>query len=265
MSAELGARLATPRISRSASRSSPSCTKESAAFALAYTAPSSREVVLALKDLWAGADVLGRGAIVEAWAAPAALKAGGALQLARITQGEPSTLAVLAAAKLYGAGAGLVKDAERERAVGVLQRAVNDGTTAARVLAIHAAGLDRAELLEAVREASKQDADGVVAVAAWSRLAGLDASRAEALEQLLKLAKQDGVTGSGARMALSRAGEAKVLGLLAQDADSASRLQRSQAAQSFALLGAAAKAAALLADADGGVRSAAACAITQMP
>ncbi|MBI4703142.1 MAG: hypothetical protein HY744_18650 [Deltaproteobacteria bacterium] len=241
-----------------AARRDPDTQVRRAAIA-ALGAAGGRDVVLSLKDLWPGATAQGRQAILGAWAAPACVEAGGIGQLRRVVEQEGSGLAVVAARQLLAVPAG---SADQEAAVGVLLRAVAEGTTAARTAAIAAVPLGGAEIAKALDKAAEAP-DELVAVAALSRLTELAPSRDRALARLSELARRDGAVGRRARAALVRAGAQAVLPLLEADVRSPSHIERADAARAYARLGQPGRALHLLGDADASVRLAAACALAE--
>jgi hypothetical protein len=142
----------------------------------------------------------------------------------------------------------------------VLRRAIEEGPTQIRAAAIEGAPLEWRELRGAVADARK-DSDLEVAAAALGRLVHRPEYRPDALRRLRKLAAVVGPVGRRAKNALVAVGDDEVLPLLDRDARAKSAAQRKAAGISFARMGRARRALALLADADAMVRSATACAI----
>ncbi len=108
--------------------------------------------------------------------------------------------------------------------------------------------------------------DPPVSVAALARLSepssGVSAEeRKKAVAVLRERAKDTGPSAERAAAALAEAGDESVLERLAKDAQAASSADRRRAATGYAELGKLHKALALAPDADGVVRSHAACAI----
>jgi len=231
------------------------------------------QIVLALEDLWEIADEDDRLAIVAAWAAvmrraersscvaqsraPACVARR---RLARVVEtNEGSLVGVRAALELIHDG--VAADDAAGQAAGMLERAIDDAPTDARVEAIAGAPLSEAFLLEAIVEASAAQDEQVV-VASLARLIELgDEKREESLEALRGHAKGSDEVADQAKLALVRAGDKKVLALLSGDAGAKSAETRADAASAYARLGAYAEVLKLLADKDATVRATAVCAI----
>jgi HEAT repeats len=247
-------------------------------------AVGGERVVLALKDLWATADEPLREAIADAWAAPAAINAGGRRELSWAADaglGAPSVAAAYALVRTGGGMASIAGFVPTKPgmpfqgpgvadALGVLERAIKSGVARDRLFAIGVAPLAVAPLQKAVAEASA-DADDDVALAATSRR--LDAApsqggaaaadRPALVAKLMGYASADGnkVRALLAKSALARAGAREVLPLLERDAASADPQTRKAAGTALVALGELGRAAVLAADADARVRAPVACAI----
>jgi hypothetical protein len=211
--------------------------------------------VLALRDHWVSADEPTRITIIDAWAMPAAYRAGGEHELVTLTENRQGMLAIAAADAL-------VRSRGRFAGSGVatLLRAIGQGTEAERRLAIRLAPFSDKDVVAAIEKATK-DADKEVKVIALARLAGDDAHKKKALEGLRELAKKDDELGLQARAALAAAGDAGVQKQLVDLLGSPKAHTRTVAAQGLLALGDYQKAATALADDDPGVRTAVACAV----
>ncbi len=218
-------------------------------------AVGTERVVLALKDFWARADEPTRVTIVDAWAMPGAVKSGGLQQLIRVAETTDALPQLAAADALVrigsdGADTGLV----------LIAKAITDGTTVERSLAIRMAPLDDRDALEAIRKAAKA-ADKKVAVMALARLHSVAKDRAESIKQLRVLAKEKGSVGEQARSALSAAGDQSVAPALRVDLKASEPGLRKLAAVNLARLGLYSEAASALGDSNPRVRTEVACRI----
>jgi hypothetical protein len=229
-------------------------------------------VVLALKDRWASADAALREALVDAWAMPAAIDAGGRRELAWVTDTQTGAPAIAAASALVRAGnhaLPIPSGPGVEGALGVLERAVKSGVPRERILAITLAPLTVPPLQKAVIDAST-DADEEVALAAVARRLDTDflhggastTDRPALIARLLEAAASgDKMRGLVARSALARAGARAVLPLLDKDMTSADAQVRKAAGTALLALGELPRAAVLVADVDARVRDGVACAL----
>ncbi|AKT43380.1 hypothetical protein [Chondromyces crocatus] len=216
-------------------------------------------VVLALKDLWVRGDEPLRQGIVEAWAAPASLEAGGTRELQWVIATQQGAPAIAAAAALVRT---VAQEASAD-ALGVLVRAVESGLTRDRVYALRVIPLD-APTARAVVTKAQTDKDPVVALAALAR--DLEATppapgRARVMPQLLKIAGGSSNQASQAKGMLARAGVREVVPFLARDVPSKDARLREEAGVHLVELEEWGRAAPLLADADPRVRTVVACAI----
>jgi HEAT repeat protein len=212
------------------------------------------EAVLALRDLYARADEGLRQSIVDAWGQSEAAAAGGIRELLRVAESERGTPPIEAGWVLLR-----FTGTEDAPAVGTraLLRAIDDGITRDRVLAIHDAPVADPRVVEALRKAAST-ADPEVKTAALSRLLESRAAHDEALRGLGALAK------SGSREAvyvLARAGDRSAARNVAQDLKASDAETKLTAARVLIGVGELDRAADLLADADAHVRMAAACAV----
>jgi hypothetical protein len=217
----------------------------------------SADVVLALRDRYATADEGLRQSIVDAWSRPTLAKAGGRRELILVAENERGAHAVEAGAMLLQMSA----DAEA-RAIGkrALLRAIGDGLSRDRVLAIGRAPIAEREVIQALRSAAR-DADVPVKVAVWKRLTEIAETRTEAWGELRKLAE------AGARealFALARAGDPAALERVSKEMSRADPEARLSAMDVLMAAGRFATAAVLLADANAGVRMRASCAVLSL-
>jgi hypothetical protein len=215
----------------------------------------SADVVLALRDRYTTADEGLRQSIVDAWSRPALAKAGGRRELILVAENERGAYAIEAGAML------LQMDGDAEaRAIGkrTLLRAIGDGLSRDRVLAIGRAPIAEREVIQALRSAAR-DADVPVKVAAWKRLTDVAETRIEAWGELRKLA-ETGVRD--ALFALARAGDPAALERVAKEMMSSTDSEARLSAMNVLIAaGRFATAAHLLADANAGVRMRASCAV----
>lgn len=231
-----------------------------------------------LRDLWMTGDDGLREDVASALAAPAVLRAGGALALAHLLGTSRGNDAVTLAGAILDAN---VDDpALRAAATAQLVAALKDGGRRARIHAIAVAPLGRgwgprpgaetARFLDAIREATRSD-DADVQLAALGRLAGARADdpattreRAEALKALEELAAPEDASSlraSRARLLVAEAGDRRVQAWIEADLRSADVDARLGAAEALAALGRPSRAAPLLADDDPSVRTRVACTI----
>ena len=208
--------------------------------------------VLALKDLWARADPEERLSIVDAWAMPRALAAGGERELLTVTETGRGTTALAAADALIRARADRAGGA-----VEVLVRAVAEGSLYERRYAIDRVPLGAAAM-EALWRAAKGD-DRYVQVAALSRLSKVREQRARAVASLRELAASKHPVALDARLGLARAGDPSAAPGLRQTLASRRASERRQAALGLIELGDFSAAATALADDDPDVRTDVAC------
>jgi len=221
---------------------------------------SGPEVANALRDLWTSGDDGLREDIAMAWSSPHLWATGGrdALRVV-VTSGRGPGSIEGAAAVLRHADAG---PELASLAVGRLVETIRSGSTATRLQAIIQAPVDRPELLEAMRAATRDD-DIEVRIGALTRVAGrarVDARGAdEARVALESLAQPGSEVGPQARFALGSLGDRRIQAWLEQDLASERPLDRLSAATALASLDASARAAPLLADIDPSVRVRVAC------
>lgn len=207
-------------------------------------------VVQALRDLWATAKEGDRRAIVEAWGMPKSLDAGGLAELRRIAETEAGSPAILAAATLSRLG-GESGAAGRS----ALLRAIAEGPSASRALAIQLAPLDDDGALLALRSATT-DPDRAVSLASLKRLVDSPPDRGATLDRLAALA---GAGVEAAAIALARAGDDRGTPPLKERLTLAEPKARARAAMALVDAGEWESAAPLLADEAISVRTGLAC------
>ncbi|HMI85884.1 MAG TPA: hypothetical protein VK550_17425 [Polyangiaceae bacterium] len=215
---------------------------------------ASAEVVVALRDRYATADEGLRQSIVDAWGRPELAKAGGQREIIAVAENERGAPAIEAGALLWQMGSDADAKATGKRA---LRRAIQEGLSRDRVLAIGRAPIGERDILEAVNKAAT-DLDVPVKVSALTRLAELTERRTEAWAELRKLADRG---AHDALFALARAGDPVAAEGVAKELSSSDAEARLQAMNVLIAAGRFARAADLLADAHPGVRMRASCAV----
>jgi HEAT repeat protein len=220
---------------------------------------SPAEVANRLRDLWTNADDAMREDIAVAFAAPDVFNAGGREAL-RVVIGEAKGPGAIAAA-----GAVLreqSKDAELAASSrALLVRVLANGSRRDRMHVIAIGGANDAQLLAALRDASK-DGDMSVRVAVFGRLASSKPDRDASIRALEAIAAtRDGEPRvvASARFALANVGDIRVQAWLEEDLAAKDPHVRLSAASALAAIGRASRAAPLLADPDPSVRTRAAC------
>jgi len=219
---------------------------------------ASTEVVLRLRDLYARADDGLRQSIVDAWGQTPSASAGGLGEVIRVAENERGAPAIEAGWVL------LRFKAERNAAaIGTrtLIRAIMEGISRDRVLAIMDAPTDDPSVLDALRKAAILG-DPAVKSAALSRLVDVPGSRAQAIVDLRELAK-DG--SPAAVLALAHADDAGAIETLRKSLASSDPKTRLSAMRALVSVGKPASAAELLADGDPHVRMSVSCAILAVP
>jgi len=213
------------------------------------------DAMLGLRDLWAGADPTEKLAIVEAWSMPATFSQGGADALVRVAESGDAMAAVAAA----GALARIGKEGHAEGRA-ALARAVREGTTDERLVAIDLVPVDDDAGLSALDVASKSD-DAAVRIAALARMVQVPARRTAALGQLEATAAGNDAAARQARLALASAGDPNAAPLLERDLGAGGPTSRARAATALFRLGKPDKMAPALADPDPTVRMSIACSV----
>jgi hypothetical protein len=218
------------------------------------------QAVLGLKDLWARADATLRLAIVDAWAEPASLRAGGARELAVAADQNASLASISAAYELSRANGD-----EAASGVARLVRALGPGVADERRLALALVPLND-ESLPAIRKLTS-DADLALAVAAYGRLLAVPSEHAQVLDALRKIAGRESHSATerrsidDARSLLAAEGEQSLAASFVAELSAKAPESRHRAASALIQLARLSDAATALADADPDVRSSVACEI----
>lgn len=221
----------------------------------AVGAVGGEHAVLALKDLFWHASDEERMAIVDAWAMPGALRAGGGRELYRMVETETGLPALAAAATLLRADGD-----SSTRAAEHLARCIESGSTEERRLAIRLAPLKHPELRQAVVRASSS-ADPEVGVMGLSRLLGDTSARARAQKELRRIAMSSGEQAVQARAALAVAKDTSIVPKLLEDLRARNPGRRVIAARALVELDRLTDAAPALADDRPEIRAEIACKI----
>jgi hypothetical protein len=222
--------------------------------ARALGAFASTDAVLGLRDLYFRADDGLRQSIVDAWGQASSASAGGLSELIRVAENDRGAPAIEAGWVLLR-----FKAEHNASAIGTraLLRAMKEGVSRDRVLAVTDAPIDDPAVLDALRKVASSS-DVTVKCAALSRLAAVRDTRAQAILDLRELAK------SGSRdaiVALARADDADAIESVRKTLLSNDPRARLSAMRTFVALGKPASAAELLGDGDPHVRMSASCAI----
>jgi len=244
-----------------------------AARLMGQLARSGADIANRLRDLYPTADDPLREDIGAAWASPAVFPGGGREALVVLLASD------LGPGALSAAGAVLrepeIHDAPVQAAArAALTRAIASGSRRNRLHALAIAPLVPkpgepasvvASMIAAVETAS-QDEDPDVRVSALGRLAGdlsNGADRADAVKRLETLARPTGdePLASEARLALARAGDARVQAWIEEDLASKDARTRLAATSALVALGRGSRGAPVLADPDVSVRTRGACAL----
>lgn len=212
-------------------------------------------VVLGLLDVWASADPDVQSSIVKAWAIPPTFQAGGSRELLRVAERADSAASVEAAGELARVGGPGAAEGR-----GVLVRAIADGTSEERILAIQLAPLSDSAAVDALERASKSE-DAPVKVVALARLLEVPSKKASAIAQLREIAQHDDGAARQSRVALAVAGDQHAAPLLEKQLSDPDSGRRRQAAIGLYRLGLVARMAPALADSDPTVRMSVACAV----
>lgn len=237
-----------------ASRLDPSYENRGLAARAAGLIGGSR-VVLGLLDVWPSAEPDVQLEIVKAWATPATFQTGGSRELLRVAERSDSLASIAAAGELARTGGPGAAEGR-----GVLARAIADGTSEERILAIQLAPLSDSAAIDALERAGKSD-DAPVRVVALARLLEVPSKKATALAQLREIAQREDAAARQSRAALAVAGDQHAAPLLEKQLSDPDSFRRRQAAVGLYRLGHAAQMAQALADSDPTVRMSVACAV----
>lgn len=212
------------------------------------------EAVLGLSDRLARREVPERLAVIDAWAMPASLSAGGDRKLRQVAEGKQGIVSVAAAAAL-------LRSAPSDGAIiGLLLMALEQGSEQEQQLAIGVLPLADARAVQALEKLSDNE-NLAVRVFALGRLLGVPAAKARAEKRLRELASKSEPVAVQARSLLAAAGDKSVVPALARDVERGHPSRRQSAALALFRLGEPAKAAPALGDDDPGVRVAVSCGV----
>lgn len=247
-----------------AARLDPHPLARSLAIRAVSSGPGTERAVIALRDLWSGADEIVRQAIADAWGAPRLVDVGGRRELiwaAETQRGMPALAAAGALAQLTGEGV--------SEAIGVLVRTIEDGPPNERIFALGLAPLSDPFALKAVDKAAEDKDDVIAVTAAWRKLtasgqlAPSDKDRKALVKRLFEIAKSDSTRALQAQKALAAAGEKDVVPLAEKGLSSKDPVTREASGHVFVMLGQTPKAVVLVADNELSVRASVACAVLQ--
>jgi len=206
-------------------------------------------------DLVSAGDEQEQLAALDAFSQPRAFAHGGERELGRALS--RSGLVSVSAASL------LLRSREwRGAAVGVLARAIAEGSDDERRLALVSAPLDDAPIRDALEKAAKSPSPELTPLV-LSRLAELPGKAQEARAALEKLAQDKGDVGLEASYALARLGSAAAVTRVEQELASPRAARRLRAAVTLASLGKRQRLAPRLADQSPLVRASLACRLTE--
>lgn len=237
-----------------AARLDPSAANRSRA-AQAAGRIGSEPAVLGLMDLFSGGDEQDQLAVLDAWSQTPAFRRGGERELARALN-RPGLVSVSAATLL------LRSRESRAAALGVLARAIAEGTDDERRTALMAAPLDEPVIKDALDKAAKSPSPELTPLV-LSRLAELPGRSAKARESLEKLALEKSEYGLEASYALARLGSLRAITRVEQELSNERAARRLRAAVTLASLGKKQHLAPRLADRDPWVRATLACQLSE--
>jgi HEAT repeat protein len=237
-----------------AARLDPSPANRSRA-ALAAGRIGSEPAVLGLMDLFASGDEQEQLAVLDAWSQTPSFRRGGERELSRALS-RPGLVSVSAAALL------LRSRESRAAAIGVLARAIAEGTDDERRTALTAAPLDEPSIKEALDKAAKSPSPELTPLL-LGRLAELPGRGPKARASLEKLAEDKGDYGLEASYTLARLGSLRAIARLEQELSHERASRRLRAAVTLATLGKKRHLAPRLADNDPWVRATLACQLSE--
>lgn len=211
--------------------------------------------VLALVDRFSSGDEQLRLAILDAWAMPRSLAAGGERELLRAMETLSGLPKVAAAVALLR-----VSKRHRPQALSMLEVAAREGSEEERKLALRSLPAGEREAVAVWLEAAKAD-DPDVRLVALVRLATVSKHRARAQRELAELAARTDAHAVEARTALAELGDSRVLPELLTQLRSPSGRRRQLAALGLLRLERYGLAARALADDDPNVRVTVACSL----
>lgn len=215
----------------------------------------SEPAVLGLMDLFTGGDEQTQLAVVDAWSEPSSFRRGGERELARALA-RPGLVSVSAATLLLRS-----RDAHAA-AVGILARAIAEGSDDERRVALMAAPLSEPSIKDALDKAAKSPSPELTPLV-LSRLAELPGRAPKARESLEKLAEDQSDYGLEATYALARMGSLRAVARVQQELSHEHSARRLRAAIALAGLGKLQHLAPRLADKDPFVRATLACRLSE--
>jgi HEAT repeat protein len=215
----------------------------------------SEAAVLGLVDLFSAGDEQEQLAAVDAWAEPRAYAHGGERELAKALS-RSGLVSVSAAALL------LRSRDSRGAALGVLARAIAEGSDDERRVALWSAPLEEAAIQQALEKAAKSPSPELTPLV-LSRLIELPSKAAQARAALEKAAQDKGDVGLEASYALARLGSAPAIARVEQELTSPRSSRRLRAAITLASLGKRQRLAPRLADQSPLVRTSLACRLSE--
>ena len=207
--------------------------------------------VLGLMDLFAAGDEQTQLAVLDAWSETPSFGRGGERELSRALN-RPGLVSVSAASLL------LRSRESRAAAIGVLARAIAEGTDDERRTALMAAPLDEPSIKEALDKAARSPSPELTPLV-LARLAELPGRGPKARAGLEKLGEDKSDTGLEANYALVRMGSLRAIARIETELSNEHASRRLRAAVTLAGLGKKQHLAPRLADKDPWVRATVAC------
>ena len=211
--------------------------------------------VLGLMDLFSGGDEQAQLAVLDAWSEPSSFRRGGERELSRALA-RSGLVSVSAATLLLRS-----RDA-RAAAIGVLARAIAEGSDDERRLALMAAPLSEPSIKDALDKAATSPSPDITPLV-LSRLAELPGRGPKARASLEKLAEDKSDYGLEATYELARMGSLRAVNRVEQELSNERASRRLRAAITLAGLGKLSHLAPRLADKDPLVRATLACRLSE--
>ena len=202
-------------------------------------------------DLFAAGDEQTQLAVLDAWSETPSFGRGGERELSRALN-RPGLVSVSAASLL------LRSRESRAAAIGVLARAIAEGTDDERRTALMAAPLDEPSIKEALDKAARSPSPELTPLV-LARLAELPGRGPKARAGLEKLGEDKSDTGLEANYALVRMGSLRAIARIETELSNEHASRRLRAAVTLASLGKKQHLAPRLADKDPWVRATLAC------
>ncbi len=237
-----------------AARLDPSPANRSRA-ALAAGRIGTEPAVLGLMDLFTGGDEQAQLAVIDAWSEPSSFRRGGERELSRAL-GRSGLVSVSAAALLLRS-----RDAHAA-AIGVLARAIAEGSDDERRVALSAAPLSESSIKDALDKAAKSPSPALTPLV-LARLAELPGRAPQARASLEKLAADKSDYGLEATYTLAQMGSQSAVARVEQELSHQRASRRLRAAITLAGLGKLQHLAPRLADKDPWVRATLACRLSE--